>query len=115
MPGSRGKENIMPKVKSGAVMSSRFSPVSDTSNRDSQQADVAECICAVAYRDGKTATGGYAAALGVLSACLKIDQKATEQAVVAGVGLGWFRRRGKQIELTSAGIYMAKLVLKLPT
>ena len=99
----------------GAVMSSRFSPVRSTSDGDSEQADVAESICAVAYRDGKTTTGRYAAALNVLPARLKIDQQAAEKAVVAGIGLGWFRRGNKEIELTSAGIYIAKLMLKLPT
>ena len=53
---------------------------------------------------------------------LKISQDALNEALVAGIGGGWLRHGSKgkgdgagQVELTAAGIYVAKLSLKLPT
>ncbi len=93
-------------------------------------ADIAEAICAIAYTDGKIG-GVYAAALDVLAGRLQVSQQALAEALAAGIGSGWLRkgigqgmdkgpgmgtRQGAgQVELTAAGVYIAKLVLKLPT
>lgn len=76
--------------------------------------DIAEQICATAYTDGKTG-GVYAAALDVLARRLEISQPILNDGLAAGLGAGWLRQRGTQVELTAAGIYIAKLALKLPT
>jgi hypothetical protein len=76
---------------------------------------IVESICATAYTDGKT-EGVYAVALTVLPRRLyHISQKALADALVAGIGLGWLRQGTGRIELTAAGIYIAKVVLGLPT
>jgi hypothetical protein len=77
-------------------------------------ADIVETICATAYTDGKT-DGVYAAALDVLAQRLQISRQALDKALAAGIGRGWLRLGTGQIELTAAGIYIAKLALKLPT
>jgi transcription initiation factor TFIIIB Brf1 subunit/transcription initiation factor TFIIB len=77
-------------------------------------ADIVETICATAYTDGKT-DGVYAAALDVLAQRLQISRQALNKALAAGIGRGWLRLGKDQIELTAAGIYIAKLALKLPT
>jgi len=76
--------------------------------------EVAESICAIAYRDGRIG-GLYAAALDVLPPRLNLPQQAVDDALVVAENSGWLRRRNGQIELTAAGLYIAKLSLKLPT
>jgi hypothetical protein len=96
------------------VATSRLSGVAGLNDRLTESRDVAESICAIAYTDGRIG-GVYAAALDVLPRRLNFPRKTIDEALIAGESFGWFRRRDVQIELTAAGLYMAKLVLKLPT
>jgi hypothetical protein len=79
-----------------------------------ETSDIVESICTTAYCDGKT-NGVYGTALDVLARRLQISQQALNKALVAGMSRGWLRLGMGQIELTAAGIYIAKLALKLPT
>jgi hypothetical protein len=76
--------------------------------------DIAEQICATAYTDGKTG-GVFSASVDVLARRLDVSQSILDEGVATGIGAGWLRQRGGQVELTAAGIYIAKLALKLPT
>jgi hypothetical protein len=98
----------------GRVTPSGLSGVAGMNDRIVEPRDVAEAICALAFRDGRTG-GVYAAALDALPRRLSLPQAAIDAGVVAGENGGWLRRRDSQVELTAAGLYMAKLVLKLPT
>lgn len=98
----------------GRVTPSRLSGVAGMNDKVAEPRDVAESICAIAYRDGRTG-GVYAAAFDVLPRRLNLPQQKIDAALVAGENCGWLRRRDGQVELTAAGLYMAKLVLKLPT
>ena len=98
----------------GRVTPSRLSGVAGMNDRVTEPRDVAEAVCALAYRDGRTG-GVYAAAVDALGRRLSLPQPAIDAALVEGENGGWLRRRNGQVELTAAGIYMAKLVLKLPT
>ena len=84
-----------------------------------QPGDIAERICATAFTDGKT-EGVFAAVLDVLSRRLDIPQAILNEGLAAGLGAGWLRQGSGtggagRVELTAAGIYIAKLTLKLPT
>jgi hypothetical protein len=96
------------------VTTSRSSGVAGINGELPKAADIAETICATAYTDGKT-DGVYAAALDVLAGRLHISRQTLDEALAAGIGRGWLRQGTGQIELTAAGIYIAKLALKLPT
>jgi hypothetical protein len=98
----------------GRVTPSRMSGVAGTTDGLPKPGDIAEQICATAYTDGKTG-GVYAAALDVLARRLKISQEILNEALATGIGCGWLRQGSGQVELTAAGIYIAKLSLKLPT
>jgi hypothetical protein len=81
--------------------------------------DIAEQICATAYTDGKTG-GVFAVALVVLPRRLEISRAILDEGLAAGIGAGWLRHGTgtegmARVELTAAGIYIAKLTLKLPT
>jgi hypothetical protein len=93
---------------------SRSSGVAGMNGEHPNAADIVETLCATAYTDGKT-DGVYAAALDVLAQRLQISQQTLDDALTAGIGRGWLRQGTVQIELTAAGIYIAKLALKLPT
>lgn len=86
----------------------------NSTNRAVEPREVAEAICAIAYKDGRT-DGVYGAALSILSQRLSLPQRTIDEALLAGENAGWLRRGDGQVELTAAGLYMAKLVLKLPT
>jgi hypothetical protein len=105
-------------INHGRVTSSRGSGVAGMNDgmndRIVEARDVAEVICAIAYRDGKTG-GVYAAALDILTRRVNLPQRTIDEALLAGENCGWLRRGSRQIELTAAGLYIAKLVLKLPT
>jgi hypothetical protein len=115
-----------PTAGHGRVTTSRLSGVAGMTDGLPKPADIAEAICAIAYTDGKTG-GIFAAALDVLAGRLQVSQQTLADALAAGIGSGWLRqgvgqemgkgaRRGVgQVELTAAGIYVAKLTLKLPT
>ena len=96
------------------VTTSRLSGVAGMNDELPKAADIAESICATAYTDGKT-DGVYAAALDVLAGRLQISQQTLDEALAAGIGHSWLRQGTGQIELSAAGIYVAKLALKLPT
>jgi hypothetical protein len=96
------------------VTTSRSSGVAGMNGEHPNAADIVETICATTYTDGKT-DGVYTAALDVLAQRLEISQKTLNEALVTGIDRGWMRQSTGQIELTAAGIYIAKLALKLPT
>lgn len=76
--------------------------------------NVAESICAAAYAEGKT-DGVFAVVLEGLAGRLQLSEKCLTEALAAGIGCGWLRQGNRRVELTAAGIYVAKLALKLPT
>jgi hypothetical protein len=96
------------------VTTSRSSGVAGMNGELSKAADIVETICATAYTDGKT-DGVYAAGLDGLAQRLQISQRALNKALFAGMGRGCLRHGTGKIELTAAGIYIAKVALKLPT
>jgi hypothetical protein len=100
----------------GRVTTPRLSGVAGPINASPKPGDIAEQICATAYRDGKT-EGVYAATLDVLARRLVISRPYLNEGMSAGIGAGWLRpgTGAGQVELTAAGIYIAKLSLKLPT
>jgi hypothetical protein len=98
----------------GPVTPSRLSGVAGINDGLPKPGDIAESICATAYTDGKTG-GIYAAALDVLAQRLQISQLTLNEALAAGIACGWLRQGAGRIELTAAGVYIAKLALKLPT
>ena len=98
----------------GRVTTSRLSGVAGINDGLPKPGDIAESICATAYTDGKTG-GVYAAALDVLAQRLEISPQTLNEALAAGIACGWLRQGARRIELTAAGIYIAKLTLKLPT
>jgi len=112
----RGTSHCMSRVTigHGRVTPSRRSGVAGMNDRIIEARDVAELICAIAYRDGRTG-GVYAAALEILPRRLNLPQRTIDEALVAGENGGWLRRHDGRVELTAAGLYVAKLVLKLPT
>ncbi len=92
----------------GRVTAQRLSGVAGLNDGLPKPGDIAEQICAAAYTDGKTG-GVYAAAQAILN-----------EGLAAGIGAGWLRHCSgtegtDRVELTAAGIYIAKLALKLPT
>jgi hypothetical protein len=96
------------------VTTSRLSRVTRINDELPETADIVRSICTTAYTDGKT-DGVYGAALNVLARRLQISQRALNKALVAGMSRGCLRQGTGQIELTAAGIYIAKLALNLPT
>jgi hypothetical protein len=98
----------------GRVTPSRLSGVAGINEGLPKPGDIAELICATAYTDGKTG-GVFAAALDVLARRLQISPQTLNEALAAGIACGWLRQGAGRIELTAAGIYIAKLTLRLPT
>ncbi len=103
----------------GRVTAQRLSGVAGLNDGLPKPGDIAEQICAAAYTDGKTG-GVYAAALDVLARRLEVSQAILNEGLAAGIGAGWLRHCSgtegtDRVELTAAGIYIAKLALKLPT
>ena len=96
------------------VATPRLDGAADLDDGLPKPGDIAEQICATAYIDGKTG-GVYAASLDILPRRLEISQPILDEGLVAGIGAGWLRQHGRQVELTAAGIYIAKMALKLPT
>ena len=96
------------------MTTSRLSGVAGLNDRTIKARNVAESVCAIAYGDGRTG-GVYAAALSGLARRLKLPQRTIDDALTVGESSGWLHRRDGQIELTAAGLYIAKLSLKLPT
>lgn len=86
----------------------------NTSGQCSDLRDIAEKICSVAYLDGKS-NGLFSATVDILACRLQQPLHKIERAICEGEKEGLFRRRSKGVELTSTGIYFAKLLLKLPT
>lgn len=97
----------------GRVTASRVSSTGK-SDKPADPRAVAEAVCAIAYNGGKTG-GVYATTPAIVQHRLRLPAPAVEAGVEAGISWGWMRRPNGQIELTAAGLYMAKLVLKLPT
>jgi hypothetical protein len=98
----------------GRVTAQRLSGVAGLNDGLPKPGDIAEQICATAYTDGKTG-GVYAVALDVLARRLEISQPILNEGLAAGIGAGWLRQGAGRVELTAAGVYIAKLTLKLPT
>ena len=98
----------------GRVTTSRLSGVAGLNGRVVELQDVAESVCAIAYKDGRTGSV-YAAALDVLPARLNLPLRTIDKALTLAENSGWLRRRDGRIELTAAGLYIAKLSLNLPT
>jgi hypothetical protein len=96
------------------VTTSRLSGVAGMNDGLPRASDITEQICATAYTDGKTG-GVYAARLDVLARRLEISNEILNQALALGIASGWLRQGTGQIELTASGIYVAKVVLNLPT
>ena len=98
----------------GRVTVSRSSGVTGMNDISGDARDDAVSICVITYSDGKTG-GVYAALLNVLPTRLNLPRKTIEKALLAGENCGWLRRRDGRVELTAAGLYMAKMTLNLPT
>lgn len=98
----------------GRVATSRLSGVAGPTVKPADPRDVAEAICAIAYSDGRIG-GVYVAALDVIARRLNLPQQTIDAALDTGESCGWLRRGDGQIELTAAGLYIAKVMLKLPT
>ena len=103
----------------GRVTMPRLSGVAGLNDGIPKPGDIAEQICATAYSNGKKA-GVFAAALDVLARRLDVSQAILNEGLAAGIGAGWLRHGSgiegtDRVELTAAGIYIAKLTLKLPT
>ena len=106
----------MPKatVGLGRVARSRLSGVAGTFEGLPNPGDIAEQICATAYTDGKTG-GVFSASLDVLAKRLAISQESLTKELAVGISAGWLRQGTDRVELTASGIYVAKVVLNLPT